>query len=1012
MKISARKNKRTAVLSIAFGLLAAVFLLTGIFFAVNAEELSFQTASPIDANYELGSTFEVPQGTFTISGKSVRAQFVVYDPDREVITDRTFSLDKKGEYRISYSAAVDGKNYSEVCSFQTARLTENVFTNPNNAKTQTGAGLPEYFGSDAKGIKITATSDGGSVDYSEVIDLRYNTKDDLLLSLAVTPEFKNTEELYQITITLTDIYDLTNTVKIVTYRGSWSNQYCFTRAAAAGQTLAGLNGEAVETEYRMGAGVSHSFAGNNLAGCDRIEYYFDYEEKAVYVSPSSDAVSGGLVIDFDDPRYIADTLLWDGFTTGEVRMNISLQKLQTTPASIVVFNINGNDLGGEVLPDNEAPVFDFSFGEYDKENLPLALTDSPYSLFPVTAYDRVDGSIADENVSARIYFVPDEGERTLVAEGKENFTPDRAGNYYIEYTAADKSGNIGKDGYFVRAENTIPALALAEEYEVPASAYVGESFELPAFEITGGSGNVSFGWTVKDASGNILGDDLARVECVSAGKYTVSLKARDYIGQTFEKTYIVDVKIKEKPVINVGYVPEYLISGVPYTFEEFSAVDYYTQESPTEAVKSIVIEYNGKKETLTDSYTFTPVLEGEADEMTVRFCAENADGRYKDEKEYTIVLVDGVSEDNKVDFAEFFAAESASVQAEAENVEVAFSGNAQVKYINPFVANGMRATFDVVPEKNNFGRLDIYLTDSVDPSVQVLISVYKNTEDTVMSPLAVNGGEPVYAVAGSFFGNTRNYFDLSFSMDTLYLMDRSGGEVVTSITETLSGRTFTGFPSRRCYISFEFTDVSGESAVDIYTLGNNTFNNVGTDYAAPMLDLTKEISSEAYYGEEIVIPRAVAADAVDPCVSVSVTVTCGDTVLIDGADIARENLYVTVESYEPYRIEYRAADMFGRSTSRTYTVYPLDEEAPVLNVEWDLTEAKAGSTHTLPVASVTDNNETDLAASVFVQYPNGEYRLYAESEITFEESGRYLIRYFVRDESGNFAYRDFIITVS
>lgn len=1012
MKKCTRKNKCTAVLSAVFGFGAAMCLSAGIFSVGAAEKGVFQTVSPIEEYYEIGSTFEVPQATFSLGGENLRAQFVVYDPDREIITDRTFSLDKKGEYRVSYSAVVDGKNYSENYSFQSARLTENVFSNPSNARTEMQASLPDYFGSDAEGIRITATSDGGSVDYSEVIDLRYNTKEDLLLSLAVAPEVKNTEELYQITITLTDIYDLTNTVKIVTYRGSWSNQYCFTRAAATRQTLAGLDGEEVKTEYRMGAGVSHSFAGNNLAGCDRIEYYFDYAERALYVSPSTDSVTGGLVIDFDDPRYIADTLLWDGFTTGEVRMNISLQKLQTTPASIVVLNVNGNDLGGEVLPDGEGPVFDFSFGEYEEENLPHALAGKAYPLFPATAYDRVDGSIADADVSAEIYSVAEDGERTPVASGKESFTPETAGLYYVEYTASDKSGNAGKDGYYIRAEESLPPIALAEEYEVPASAYVGESFELPVFEVTGGSGQVRFGWTVTDGSGSVLGEDLPRVECASAGRYTVLLTAEDYIGQTFEKTYTVDVTVKQSPVIEVGYVPEYLISGVPYTFEDFSATDYYTQDSPTEAEKSIVVEYNGKTETLADDYTFTPVLEGNADEMTVRFCAVSADGRYSDEKVYTVRLVDGVSGSGTVDFTRFFAAENAAVQAGAENVEVTFSEDARVKYVNPFVANGVRATFDVIPEKNDFGRIDIYLTDSVEPSVQILLSIYKNTADTVQSRLAVNGGEPIYAVAGSFFGNTRSHFDLSFSMDTLYLMDRSGGSVITSVTETLSGRTFTGFPSRRCYVTFLFAEVNGESAVDIYTLGNNTFNDVGTDYAAPVLDLTKEIPSEVHFGEEIVVPWAVAADAVDPSVSVTVTVTCGDAVLIDGADITREDLSVTVDSYSPYRIRYQTEDMFGRSTSRTYTVYPLDEETPVLQVEWELTQAERGSTHSLPVASVTDNNEKDLTAKVFVQYPSGAYRLYAGNEITFEEAGRYLIRYFVWDESGNFAYRDFVIEVS
>ena len=1016
MKMIAGKKKGT-VISALLGAGASVCLLagalTGILPVRATEERIFETVSPIEEYYEFGSRFDVPQAICSEGGESVKAQFVVYDPDREIITDRSFLLDKKGEYRISYSAVLGGKNYYENYSFVSAGLTQNVFTNHDNAMTEAQSGLPGYFGTDARGVRITATSDGGNVDYSEVIDLRYNTKEDLLLSLAVIPETKNEEDLWQVTITLTDIYDMTNTVKIVTYRGSWSNQYCFTRAAATRQTLAGLDGEEVKTEYRMGAGVSHSFAGNNLAGCDRIEYYFDYAEKALYVSPSSDPVSGGLVMDFDDPKYIADTLLWEGFTTGEVRMNISLEKLQTTPASILVFNVNGNDLGGKVLPDDEGPVFHFEFGAYEEENLPVGLAGRAYPLFSVTAYDRSDGPIADADIQTGIYRVEADGEKTPVSSGeKESFLPERAGTYFIGYSASDKTGNVGSDGYYIRVEEALPALSLAEEYDVPSSVYVGESFGLPDFAVTGGSGLVSLGWSVMDPSGKESEENPVRIDCESAGKYTVRLVAVDYIGQKFEKIYTVDATIKQSPVIDVGYMPEYLISGVPYTFGEFSAVDYYTQDSPTEAKKSLVVEYGGKTTVLTDDYTFTPVLETGTDTMTVRCRAVSVDGNYEDEKVYTVKIVDGISGEGSVDFTKFFAAENAVVQAGAENVEVLFSEDASIKYVNPFVANGMRVTFDVDAEKNDFDRIDICLTDSVDSSLQVLISVYKAEENGMQSRLAINGGEPAYAVTGSFFGNTRSHFDLSFSMDTLYLMDRSGGNVLASVTKTLAGREFTGFPSRKCYVSFSFAQVRGESAVVIYTLGNNTFNNVGTDYAAPMLDLTKEISSEVHFGDTVVIPRAVVADAVDPSVSVSVTVTCGDAVLIDGADISSGDLSVTVDGYLPYRIRYSTQDMFGRSTSRTYTVYPLDEEAPVLSVEWNLTKAKKGSTHALPAASVSDNNEKDLEASVYVMFPGGQYRLYTSGEITFEEAGRYLIRYFVWDESGNFAYREFVVEVS
>lgn len=1004
-------RKKSAITLFLLGLCASLCFMA-VIFAVNASaDFTLKLSDEICENYETGTVFEVPRASFTDGTQSYRAQSVVYDPDREVITDRSFILDKKGEYRVSYSAVIDGKNYYRNYSFRSAQLTENVFTNLKNVSVASKSGAPDYFESDVTGVKLTATSDGGNADYSQTIDLKYNTKEDLLLSLAVIPEEKNTEDLYQITITLSDVYDMTNTVRIVTYRGSWSNQYCFTRAAATRQTLAGLNGEKVETEYRMGAGVSHSFAGNNLRGCDRINYYFDYEEKALYVSPSSDKISGGLVMDFDDPNYIADTLLWDGFTTGEVKMNISLEKLQKTPASVLVLNVNGNDLGGEVFPDREGPVFSFDFGAYEKENLPKGVVGKNYPLFSVSAYDRVDGKISPSEMKVGIYY-QDKDSETLVSEESENFLPEQAGVYKVRYSATDKSGNLGSAEYFIEVSENLPAMELKEDYQVSEAAYVGETVLFPDFEVEGGSGNVSVGWIIKDESGDFEDTDPVKFFPEREGVYTLKVTATDYIGQKFEKEYRITVTVKQAPVITVGYVPKYLVSGIAYTFEDFEAIDYFTQPDPVSAEKSIEIEYDGEKTILTDDYTFIPVIKGGATQMTVRFCASSADGKYSDFKKYNVNLTQGITEDQKVHFTEYFVTEKAVLTEQPEDMTVNFAEDASVKYVNPFVANGVRAVFNVDSEKNNFSRINIFLTDVVDESIKIKLSIFRNNPETTACALSINDGAPVYKIVGSFFGNTRNYFDLSFSMDTLYLMDRSANSVITNIGKALSGRDFSGFPSRKCYLSFSFEEVSDDSSVKIYSLGNNAFNDVGVDYAPPMLDLTCSIVSDVHFGSQIRIPRAVVTDAVDPCVPVTVTVTCGERTLYNEADISKEDLFVTADSYLPYKITYQAEDMFGRSVSRTYTVYPLDEEAPVLEVNWDLSKAKKGSTHTLPKATVTDNNETDLAASIFVQYPNGEYRLYTESKIKFSMSGNYLIRYFVWDESGNFAYKDFTVVVS
>ncbi len=978
--------------------------------ADNTYTLTFPVA--VEEYYEYNALFEVPQAEFSNGQNKVDAQYVVYAPNQTVIRDSEFVLDKRGEYRISYSATVDGKVLHETKTFESQTLSKNVLEVGNNAYITGNVSSPDYLDSTAKGVKVTATSDGGNVRYSKVLDLRYNTKDDLLLSYAVIPEEQGTEDCWQVTITLTDIYDSTNTVRIATYRGSWSKNYCFTRGATKGQQLAGLqtdnaSGEVVaKTEYRMGAGVAHSFTGQNVAGCDRINYYWDNEEKAIYVSPSSDKKTGGKVMDFDDPEYIAERLLWDGFTTGEVTMTIALEKLKTTEASILVYNVNGNDLGDVLLEGNSAPSLRVDYGEYKKDDLPKGVINQKYPLFPVFAYDRTDGAI--EGIDTKVYFETDADEECVINDDF-TFTPSKAGTYRVVHTALDEKGNVGSYIYRVQIEETIAALTLKENYEVVTTCYRGEKFTLPMFEIVGGSGFVDVSWTVKDGDGNELGKDLRKVSCESEGTYTVALNAVDYLGQIFEKTYEIAVTTKSAPIIEVPFVPNYLVSGEKYVFSDFSAVDY-TGATAQEAVKKIVVNYAGNITTLTDDYSYTPQIVGDDTTLTVQFYATSVNGEHSDYEEYQIKLVEGVVQD-KVKYDKFFETQGIMTTVKSDHIELSTTSDGSATYMNPMIANGFEIAFNIPANKNAFTGVDIYLADSMDEEQTVKLSIRKGGAEETKSSLYINDGALRYAIGGTFYGNTKNMFDLSFSMDTLYLKDLSLGNSLKVIDETMLGEPFEGFTSRKVYATIVLLGATGDSSIQLYTLGNQTFNDAGNDFSTPILDLTAEMASKVAFGEELSFPTAVVADGVDCYVPVYATVSCGKKILYQNVDISKEPIRVKVDSYSAYKIEYYTYDSNGNSTEKTYSVYPIDTEKPVLSVNWDLKKATVGETYSLPTATATDNAE-QVKVHVIVLHPNGEYRAWTEESITFAQKGEYTVRFFVWDTNGNYAYVDYQIAVS
>lgn len=969
-----------------------------------AEDMFLEMRGAIKEYYAFGSEFSVPNAEFVSEENRYKAYTVVYDPDREVITDKTFMLNKKGEYRISYSATIGSKQHMEIYAFNSADLSEDAFTVVNNAKITAEATTPDYYCLQSGGVKLTATADGGNVNYSKVIDLRGNTKKDVLLSLGIIPREEGVEDLWQVTVTLTDIHDSTNKIRIVTYRGSWGNAYCFTRAAAKGQALAGYDyaKKVVQTEYRMGTGSTHSFTGVNAAGYGALNYAYDDKEKAVYVG-------GSQVIDFDNPDHFIESLLWEGFTTGEVILNVSLEKLKATEADIMIFNVNGNDLTGKVIEDTQAPIIDIDFGAYENGALPYGETGKTYPLFPAKAYDRCQGAIKQTDIVTTIYKNYNTSAQELTAEKVSRFTPTSAGEYYVQYACTDVSGNTRYNGYTVTVKNTLPEMSLIG-YEMQNSYYVGTEIVFPAVNVSGGSGTPSAEMSLRKKDGNVISRNIEKWTAYEAGEYEAEISATDYLGSEFRRVFIFETVVKNEPIIKVGYVPQYLTAGIAYTFEPFEAIDYSSSSAAQEADKKIIISYAGAETEIAADESYTPAWKNGYDVMSVTFYAESVDGSYSDCVEKEIRLVEAVN-NGMVDYARLFVGDCAEFTVNKSDMRIDFERDTEISYVNPLIANDFVLSFDVDKSRNNFEKVIIKLTDSVDPAISVALSVEKGSETAMTSNLRINGSERVYAIEGSFFDTTKRMFDLSYSKTMHYLIDEAGARVICALKETESGEKFTGFSSGKIYVSLRFESVRGSSAVILHTISNQAFNDAGEDLSAPVLDVAETVASQVEINGKVTVPKAYAADGVDPAAKVTVSVYRGKKILHSNVDASDKGFEFVADTYQTYKIVYVTTDWQNNVFERTYSVYVQDVEAPVLTVNWDLTRAKKGETHTLPIGTATDNNDERLAIEIFVYYPQGDCRAYKDALITFQEKGTYTFVFFVWDKAGNYAKKFFEVTV-
>ena len=96
--------------------------------------------------------------------------------------------------------------------------------------------------------------------------------------------------------------------------------------------------EKVLTSYEYGAPIHYSMTGESIVDNEIFQVFYDYSEKALYADnvKRRQYSYGNQVIDMDNKEHFSEKTLWNGFTTGEVYMTLSVQSLQSEKAQILV----------------------------------------------------------------------------------------------------------------------------------------------------------------------------------------------------------------------------------------------------------------------------------------------------------------------------------------------------------------------------------------------------------------------------------------------------------------------------------------------------------------------------------------------------------------------------------------------------------------------------------------------------------------------------------------------------
>lgn len=957
------------------------------------------TDCDLPEEYGLGDKFAMPEGKVSYKGqeKYPDTKYVLF-PSGKAQGGETIVLSESGKYELVFKASFDGASVTAKKSFVVKKTLLQVNNDSSSAQVVDGK------------IQVALAPDD-VFTYNAILDLSDVSKEVPLLDMEFNPSTVGTADATRVKIRLTDLYNEENyiTISLNHFTDSWASGHIYVTVGAAHQPQIGVenagNPDAVNVHiddyYGYGAAINCAMSGLPKSPADtHFTMYCDYNGKAFYADRESYSGVNQLIADLDDPVLVGDNP-WAGFTTGQVKMTIFATNYQSATCNFAISSINGTSEFAD-NGDASAPIVSVNTG-YEPENIPTALVGKPYPIFEAVAIDGYDGKIpAIPSVYYKYY--SEKPVKMDLQDGK--FTPLKEGVYTIEYKAEDLSGNVGTKCVSINAVKG-DGLQVALQDAVTETNTGIPVKVISAVDYADASGNVTYSIMAKHLSTaeeiEIDPQTLLFIP-MTDGEWEIAVTVKDYVS-TVVKTFTLNALHTAQPQVydTVG-VPEYFILDASYQMPELNGYDFSSGKGVVTNMDVFVTE-EGSAERKIEDGKYIPQKEGKV-KVTYRLSVE---GKVC-EKSYNATVVD-VGYAGKLDLSKYFVASTEAAAVQADNTSITYEVNENTKFdfVNFVQVKNFSFSYQI-GEKNEYNKVDIYLTDIVSGK-QVKVS-YNRTADG--ATFSINDGAQTKC-ASSFDGINKN-FSLEFLNDARIISPET--EVELEVKKFLDGSDFTGFTDSVAQLSVAVEGVSGPSQIILKNLNGQTLNNANVDRFAPQI-IVETMSGDRGQAEKFLLKGAFVRDVLDPVAMLTLDitdpngayVTDENGVALDGTQDATKDYTFIVEELGDYVIRYVIQDGKGKTENYVYAVTVKDIVAPTITLQDHKESAKLGETVALAGTEVTDNLTKECTVAAYVFDPEGEYVTTADGKFEATMSGVYTVRYMAFDEDGNYAFAFYEINV-
>lgn len=1017
------KKKRIIIIfcALLFGILFSITKIS----KVEAIEVIGQVE--LKENYYLHDTFTIPSLKLSFNNQEYETESYLQYPSGNVSCEKIVQLDEVGEYTITYVATINKKNVIKEYRFVVHRELYSIL----GSKSTMYYGAHSYMPDDV-GI-VVSIAPNETFLYNKPIDLSMYNSANQILTLNVLPETIGEVDAEKIIIKLTDVYDAENVVTIEMKkcddnRELWAENNTYVVAYASNQDAIGLESDQTTGNLIVYNGKTYRFHRNNpygariaysMPGAPRFQSITNPNYDPAYVKEQRFSISmdyqNGIIYAGSNATFVTDLKsdviygnnLWNGFTTGEAYLSISAISYKAEKCNLFLETI-GNQLTStmqeNVYVDKTAPFIDVDLKDYREDDLPVGQINQKFNLFKATAYDDFDKEV---EVKVEVYLNLGLSNECKMQVVDNAFIPKYKANYDVVYTAVDQCGNKAEKILTIKIDDSNEFLQIDSHTEAPNIINAGQKVEVQSLIYKNNQGSVE-----EKIVATLKENPSITYEVVNhsftplyAGTYLISYSYQDYISSG-EYSYEINVLKSDIPaILSEITLPKYFIRGCTYQLPNVDGYSFSTGAPEKIDLSIMVKEDDGVFKTLPDN-AYTP--QG-TKKVVIKYVATNKNQTC--EKQVEAILVD-VNYQDGLDISKYMFTNQFTAISESKYIEYTTNSTttASMEFINPLQANHFSIKLTASEDKNQYSKINLYLTDSQDETIQLKFTYGKTKLGNVL--FSIND-ENSFEYE-TLFSSSSNPIELTFDGYNAIVSPQPNKYL--SISSMMNHFPFKGFTSQYVYLKIEIEGCKGDSALRIFNVCGQPFTKVRGDIIDPIISSIAD-TGDKNINQAFVVRGACISDVLDPNCQSYFKVTDPDNLVVrsvegvlldERADYTIDHTIV-LEKYGTYVIYYQAIDSNENQTIYSYVVTVVDQEAPKVRIVNPITSAKVNSSISIASLEVYDNSQDILTIYACVKTPSGQMISLAtfDSTLTISKSftansvGEYTIYYYVVDSSGN-----------